>query len=49
MAALQPVSSARYVANPINDTLEAYLVETLFLLEVRFTAMDFDKAGYFQS
>ncbi len=49
MAALQLESGTRYVANPKNDSLEAYLVEALYLLEIRFVAMDYDKAGYFNS
>ena len=36
-----------YIANPRNDSLESYLVEALYLLEIRFVAMDHDKAGYF--
>ncbi len=34
-----------YVADPKDDSLEAYLIEALYLLEIRFEKFDTDGAG----
>jgi hypothetical protein len=34
-----------YVAAPKDDSLEEYLIEALFLLEIRFKKFDTDSAG----
>ncbi len=39
-------NGAKYIAVPKDDSLEAYLVEALILLEIRFAAFDDDDAGY---
>ncbi len=36
-----------YTAAPKDDSLESYLSEALYLLELRFGSLDGDKAGYF--
>lgn len=35
-----------YVAKPADDSLESYLVEALYLLEMRFKLFDADGAGF---
>ena len=34
-----------YIATPEDDSLEAYLIEALYLLELRFQSLDEDGAG----
>ena len=35
-----------YIAAPANDSLEAYLKEALYLIELRFQSLDEDGAGW---
>ncbi len=35
-----------YIAAPKDNSLESYLIEALYLLELRFGSLDKDKAGY---
>ena len=39
--------SVSYTAAPKDNSIESYLMEALYLLELRFCSLDGDKAGYF--
>ena len=36
----------QYVAEPKDESLQSYLIEALYLLELRFAELDVDGAGY---
>ena len=38
---------ASYTAAPKDGSLESYIIEALYLLELRFASLDGDNAGYF--
>jgi hypothetical protein len=40
------MSAFPYTAEPKDDSLESYMVEALYLLELQFERMDEDGAGY---
>ena len=41
------LASLPYTAAPKDDSLESYMIEALYLLELRFEYLDEDGAGYF--